>query len=153
MPFRSVEDRKEYMKRYMQLPHAKEANKKRSLNNYYKDKESWKERVKRRKKEIRQIVMKHYGGKCKCCGESKDEFLTIDHINGDGAEHKRKIGLKRCGNRFYQWIVKNNFPSDLRILCWNCNCSLGFRGYCPHGNIKKGEKATNKSLPLFEMPV
>ncbi len=28
---------------------------------------------------------------------------------------------------------KDNYPkNDFRILCWNCNCSRGFSGYCPH---------------------
>ncbi len=40
----------------------------------------------------REKVFNHYGKKCACCGESIYEFLTIDHINNDGAKHKRERG-------------------------------------------------------------
>ena len=33
---------------------------------------------------------------------------------------------------FYEHLVKYNFPPGLRVLCYNCNLSLGFFGYCPH---------------------
>jgi hypothetical protein len=77
-------------------------------------------------------VLAEYGGICQCCGENKIQLLTIDHINNDGAEH-RKINNIKGGTSFYRWIVRNNFPKDiLQILCFNCNCSKGFLGYCPH---------------------
>jgi hypothetical protein len=75
-------------------------------------------------------VLMHYGAKCVCCGESQIEFLTLDHINNDGAKHKRTI--KKRGSQFYRWIVQNLYPNFLRVLCWNCNCALGSFGYCPH---------------------
>ena len=78
----------------------------------------------------RGLVFNYYGGlfpHCECCGESHWEFLTIDHINGDGAEHRKQIK----GN-LYLWLIQNNFPDGFRILCMNCNWSIGMRGYCPH---------------------
>ena len=39
----------------------------------------------------RNKVLIAYGNKCNCCGEKNIKFLTIDHINNDGAEHKKKI--------------------------------------------------------------
>lgn len=78
------------------------------------------------------IVLIHYSGnppKCQCCGENHIEFLTIDHINNDGAKDRKK-GL--MGHVFYKWLIKNGFPEGYRILCYNCNCSLGHLGYCPH---------------------
>jgi len=63
-------------------------------------------------------VISHYGGKCSICGEPNLSFLTIDHINGGGREHRRKIG---GSNTIYRWLVKNNFPSGFQVLCHNCN--------------------------------
>ncbi len=75
----------------------------------------------------RNTVIFHYGGKCACCGEVKIEFLCIDHINGNGNSHRKEIG-----NNIYRWLIDNNFPQDFRVLCHNCNMSLGLYGYCPH---------------------
>jgi predicted restriction endonuclease len=88
------------------------------------------ERERTRRKELRTECITHYGGKCACCGEKRYEFLAIDHINGGGS--KMRKGIRKGGNSFYLWIIKNSFPTDLRILCHNCNLSLGFYGYCPH---------------------
>lgn len=76
-------------------------------------------------------VFAGYGGKCVCCGEATQQFLTVDHINGGGSQHRRKAKLN--GSRFYAWIIKNNFPADLRLLCYNCNCGRHMNGgVCPH---------------------
>jgi hypothetical protein len=71
---------------------------------------------------------------CACCGETELDFLTIDHINNDGAEQRRKIGNNVLGGwALSLWIIKNNFPDDLQVLCGNCQ--LGKRrnnGVCTH---------------------
>lgn len=79
---------------------------------------------------VKLAVIEAYGGRCECCGESGPEFLTIDHINGDGNEH-RKAGLR--GWRLYQWLAKRGYPKDaFRLLCLNCNFARGQFGECPH---------------------
>lgn len=71
--------------------------------------------------------------KCACCGETNIEFLSIDHINQNGAEHRRTLPKnRRCGSGFYNWLIKNGFPEGYRVLCLNCNFALGHFGYCPH---------------------
>jgi Fe-S cluster biogenesis protein NfuA len=86
---------------------------------------------KNRRNEIKKDIFIHYGGKCECCGIDNFSYLSVDHINNDGAKHRRELNLP-AGSAFYGWIVKNNYPDGLRILCFNCNCSLGLNGYCPH---------------------
>ena len=75
-----------------------------------------------------------YGGKCACCGESEIAFLVIDHAHGRGDEHRRQERIS--GSSIYHWFKKHNYPEGFRVLCQNCNASLGFFGYCPHGNVK-----------------
>lgn len=71
--------------------------------------------------------LKEYGGKCACCGESKPEFLTLDHINGRGPEEKT------TGMGIWYWLKLKGWPKDnYQILCWNCNCAKGVYGQCPH---------------------
>ena len=80
----------------------------------------------------RLCVLLHYGHVCSCCGETRREFLSVDHIEGDGAAHRRAVG---SGAPMYRWIIDNNYPDNLRLLCHNCNLALGFYGYCPHGGL------------------
>jgi len=78
----------------------------------------------------RNRILDHYGRVCACCGEYHEEFLAIDHIEGGGNIHRKTVG--GGGNVFYSWLLRNNFPNGYRILCHNCNESLGHYGYCPH---------------------
>ena len=64
---------------------------------------------------------------CECCSENHLEFLCIDHINGGGNKHRQKIG-----EYLPLHLKKQGFPPGYRILCHNCNMSMGFYGYCPH---------------------
>lgn len=71
--------------------------------------------------------------KCSCCGETAIEFLTIDHIAQNGAEHRKTLPRNsRTGYGFYCWLKKNGYPEGYGVLCLNCNFSLGHFGYCPH---------------------
>lgn len=78
-------------------------------------------------KRIRLEAIYHYGGKCRCCGEKQIEFLAIDHIQGGGRQHRKEIKTP-----LPYWLKRNGFPKGFRILCHNCNMSLGRYGYCPH---------------------
>jgi hypothetical protein len=71
---------------------------------------------------------------CKCCKTDILEFLSIDHINGGGIQHRKLIGGNGAG--FYRWLIKNNFPEGFRVLCMNCNHALGRCGYCPHHGLE-----------------
>ena len=80
----------------------------------------------------RSRALNQYGGKCVCCGETRFEFLAFDHINGGGSEHMRGLGGPEA---FIRWLRDNNYPDTIRVLCHNCNTSMGKYGYCPHGNL------------------
>ena len=91
-----------------------------------------------RAKELRMIVVEHYGSKCNCCGEIEYTFLAIDHINGGGNKHRKQI-KKMGGGCFYQWIINQNFPNNLQILCYNCNMSKYLNGgLCAHKSQLSG---------------
>ena len=74
-------------------------------------------------------ILEHYGKACACCGEHREQFLQIDHIFGGGTAHRKKL---RSQIVFYNWIIRNHYPKELRILCANCNHALGKDGVCPH---------------------
>jgi hypothetical protein len=94
-----------------------------------------KEEMERGQKNKALVILK-YGGVCVCCNESNKKFLTIDHINDDGKTHKDNGKTRLKGMRLYTWIIKNEFPNDLRILCFNCNIGRrNNKGECPHKEI------------------
>lgn len=90
--------------------------------------------LRKRLKANRMGVLEHYGKQCACCGESKYEFLAIDHINNDGAEQRRSMPNIR-GSKFMRWLILNNYPTNFQILCHNCNMAKGFYGQCPHQEV------------------
>lgn len=87
-------------------------------------------RMAKRRLHNKETVINHYGGQCACCGVQDLVFLAIDHIEEDGAEHRRKIG-RSPGQGFYSWLVQNDFPSGFQALCHNCNWAK-YMGGCPH---------------------
>lgn len=79
--------------------------------------------VKRRKSKDKIAAFTHYGQKCAYCADSRQLFLTIDHINNDGAVHRRNLRTgKQGGHDIYAWLRKNNYPVGFQTLCYNCNC-------------------------------
>jgi hypothetical protein len=87
-----------------------------------------KQRSSKLAKKRRRAVITHYGGACACCGQDIFEFLEIDHIDGGGAAHRKKIGQ----GGLYRWLITNDYPSGFQVLCSDCNHSKGRYGACPH---------------------
>lgn len=84
----------------------------------------------------KKIAIFHYtDGKmcCKNCGEDILDFLTIDHINGGGIQHRKSIGSRNI----HVWLRKNNFPDGFQVLCYNCNCSKSRTTDKRYGEIVK----------------
>lgn len=108
----------------------------RNRANYEQNREAITARRREGHRRLREKAIAAYGGRCACCGETTYEFLAIDHVNNDGAQHRRDIG-KQGGAHFYGWLQTNDFPQDGRfqILCHNCNLAKGFYGTCPHQTV------------------
>ena len=79
------------------------------------------------RRKLKDRVFDYYGRSCVCCGEVRQEFLTIDHVDGGGREHRRKIN-----NDLYRWLVKKTFPKGFQVLCMNCNFAKRESKECPH---------------------
>lgn len=84
--------------------------------------------------DLRSEAFIRYGGPtCRCCGESRWEFLTVDHVNNDGARHiPAGAKYRLSGSRLYGWLKTNGYPEGFQVLCYNCNCAKGAFGQCPH---------------------
>lgn len=68
---------------------------------------------------VKMLCLEKYGAICPC-GETDPVVLTLDHVNDDGAEHRRQLGM--AGTGFYFHLIRNGFPNDppLQVLCMKC---------------------------------
>ena len=63
-------------------------------------------------------ILSHYSNgtiKCAHCGFDDIRALSIDHIDGGGAPHRRMTG-----NDIYGWLKRNGYPDGYQVLCMNC---------------------------------
>lgn len=73
---------------------------------------------------LRTAVFNHYGWACACC--SAEGSPTIDHVAGDGSEHRAELTGRDAGGAsvvMYKWLVDNDFPEGFQTLCRRCNAS------------------------------
>lgn len=90
----------------------------------------------------KQNFVNAYGGCCVCCGESNVSFLCADHVNNDGAEHRRSLntdGMNAGGGlAMYRLARKQGYPPRFQVLCFNCNMGKQHnKGVCPHATANK----------------
>lgn len=134
-----------------------EVHKKAHRERYHANRVENAKTAKERRQRLKLAAFHAYGGpKCMCCGEDHLEFLSIDHLDGAGAEHRRALikekGWKSktgnmCGHHFYLWLKQQGYPPGFRVLCMNCNFSIAKFGYCPHqGKLGAAMPAQNEVL-------
>jgi hypothetical protein len=135
-PTRTICYNPECKKRQLQLINKRYYEK--NKEHYHKySKEYWrnnydiiKKKIRNYRINLRHEVFQHYSPelKCQCCGESHFEFLTLDHIHGNGhleqKEHKKDMIL---------WVKQHNYPEGYQVLCMNCNFSKRTydKQFCP----------------------
>jgi hypothetical protein len=85
-------------------------------------------------RKLKEAAYNAYGGfRCNCCGETTEAFLTIDHVNNDGAQHRKEVRIRAI----YKWLQVNDYPEGFQILCYNCNIGKHRnKGVCPHHQEK-----------------
>lgn len=70
-----------------------------------------------------------FGGKCQCCGEDHPYFLSLDHINNDGAKAREQYNEQQI----YREARREGWPKEkYQLLCMNCNFAKGHFKECPH---------------------
>lgn len=85
--------------------------------------------ARKRRKLTKVFIVGHFGGKCQDCGELDIRTLTLDHVNGDGAEHRRRLsgGTSRVWRDVEVAIRANRPPPyEFRLLCMNCHAKKTF---------------------------
>ncbi len=74
--------------------------------------------------QVKSDVLSHYGKDgtlCCCwpgCTECDPDILTLDHVENNGATHRKEIG-GLTGMRMYPKLRKANYPPGFQTLCAN----------------------------------
>lgn len=102
---------------------------------HYVKKRAWRQK-------LRLDALNAYSGnqpKCACpgCDENRLPFLVLDHINNDGAAHRRSLSgpnnktpEQPGAHAVWYQLKKLGYPPGYRVLCYNCNTARGL-GKCP----------------------
>ena len=133
MPYKDKEQQRKHHREYYQKNKERIRAQSRGYYQKYRDiyiarAAQWSEENKEKSRAIKRAwnyrlkieVLTRYGnGQCVCvqCGENRPPCLSIDHINGNGADHKKKMVGP---SHFYQWLKNNNWPLGFQTLCMNC---------------------------------
>ncbi|GAG91433.1 unnamed protein product [marine sediment metagenome] len=92
------------------------------------------------REKLKYEILAHYCGEksphCVQCGEGDIDVLCVDHINGGGNRHRKRLKVD-AGGEFYSWLRKQGYPEGYQALCANCNLRKGiaarrassYRGY------------------------
>lgn len=77
-------------------------------------------------------MLEAFGWKCQCCGEDHPYFLSLDHIDGSGSEHRAGYTSSN-NNQIIADAKREGWPKNkYQLLCMNCNTAKGYYGECPH---------------------
>jgi hypothetical protein len=127
MPYKDPETRKAYHSRW-----AKEhpAEFKQYQAEWYQRN---RERVLGQQQADRLEALRYYSRaevpRCRCCGESGYLFLTLDHVENNGREHRISTG----GTQICSLLKRQGWPKGYQVLCYNCNFGRAKNGgVCPH---------------------
>lgn len=117
---------KEYYLTYISKPENREIRNVRERFRYANrtQTQKWRDAAVQRinKDIIKYEVMSHYSNgtlSCLHCGIDVYPLLTIDHINNDGAKHRKQ--LRVSGQNMYTWLKAQKYPEGYQVLCQNCN--------------------------------
>lgn len=106
-------------------------------------------RSKKERSQLRLDFLKAFDSICNCCGEKDPRFLTLDHVNNDGNEH-RKL-LKE--HQIIREAKNEGWPKNkYQCLCFNCNSGRASNGgVCPHKCISIEEYMLKLQSNIYYM--
>lgn len=123
------EKNREYQARYKSKPGMKEKYAQLNKDWISKNREQYNKAKSHYRFKLKLAAIGYYTNgsfSCAHCGYSADlDALCLDHIDNDGAQHRKELG---CGGRgspsgttIYERLKANGWMDGLQVLCFNCN--------------------------------
>lgn len=99
--------------------------------------------------QLRHDFLEAMGARCNCCGELDVRFLTLDHVDDSGGEHRKLLNEQQI----YREARRDGYPPEkYQVLCFNCNLGRSANGgICPH-KVGTSEMAWEYLKKGFEKP-
>lgn len=129
MPKIPAEKAREYQQRYKSKPGV--AEKYKELNKAWiaKNRERYNQAKAEYRFKLKIAAIDYYSGGKRCCNlcgfDSDLDALCLDHINDDGAQHRKELGIagrsSPSGTTIYERLKALGWMEGLQVLCANCN--------------------------------
>lgn len=123
------ESHKKAQAKYVRKPEIREARKKLNKDWIAKNRDRYNKAKSEYRFKIKMHALSHYSNgtmSCAMCGYANDvDALCLDHINDDGAEHRKSLGVAGrgtgAGTTMYERLRAMGWQEGLQVLCANCN--------------------------------
>jgi hypothetical protein len=114
------DQRTEYMQKWRTKNRSRWIAYVRARNKKYRKEQNEYARKRHQKQyaQLKHEILEKLGSKCQKCGYPDIRCLDIDHIEGGGNIHRKKIGV---GVGYLKDILKGIEKNQYRLLCKNCN--------------------------------
>jgi 5-methylcytosine-specific restriction endonuclease McrA len=123
------EKKKQYQLKYKSKPGIKEYYAKKNREWIAKNRDKYNQAKSKYRFKVKLEVLMHYSKgslSCAICGYNEDiDALCLDHINDDGAAHRKELGCSsrndKGGTTIYERFKAKGPFEGLQVLCFNCN--------------------------------
>lgn len=129
------ESRKRAAAKYLAKPGVREARNELNRRWIANNRERYNAAKSEYRFKLKAAAIEHYSGgtnACASCGFFADiDALCLDHINDDGAAHRRELGCSArggsAGTTMYERLKALGWMPGLQVLCANCNTIKAIR--------------------------
>lgn len=116
-------------RRYLAKPGIREARNKLNREWIARNRDRYNEAKSEYRFKLKLAAISHYSNGLMCCascGYDDDvDALTLDHIDDNGADHRRELGCSsrggQAGTTMYERLKALGWLPGLQVLCANCN--------------------------------
>jgi hypothetical protein len=121
--------RKQASAKYVRKPEVREARRAWNKQWIENNRERYNEAKSEYRFKLKLAAIAHYSGGANCCAQcgyaANIDALTLDHIEDNGAAHRKELGCSsrgsQAGTTMYERLKALGWLPGLQVLCANCN--------------------------------